>query len=405
MALIYFYDSTELDKKQLSSALSQTDHHWEYIPDKINTDNTDPEAEVISVFISSNVSREVIETMPKLKLIACRSTGFNNVDLAAAGDHGVTVVNVPTYGEATVAEYTFTLLLALTRKLPAVIKAQQEEFTTEELMGHDLIGRTIGVIGTGHIGVNVIKIANGFSMHVVAYDAFPKKELESEYNFQYLPLEDLLETSDVVSIHLPYMPATHHILNRERLNKMKDKSILINTARGELVETNALTQLLDNGHLAGAAIDVVEGEALLNYHEETILLRSDSLPQEVLNHSVEISMLQHMPNVILSPHNAFNTTEALERINNITVQNITDFWNNNIPNKVEPARTGIGKLIVIRHAESEYNATGRWTGITDVHLSEKGFRESADLGRELIKLKPAAYQEASEPLNITSLCV
>jgi 2,3-bisphosphoglycerate-dependent phosphoglycerate mutase len=176
-------------------------------------------------------------------------------------------------------------------------------------------------------------------------------------------------------------------MNRERLGKMKQGAILINTARGELVETNALIELLDSGHLGGAAIDVIEGEALLHHDEETALLRSQTIPESLLRHGVEISALKKMPNVIISPHNAFNTVEAIQRINQTTAKNITDYWKGETPNKVTPAKKPNGKLIVARHAESEWNATGQWTGITDVHLSEKGFKESAMLGKALKDLE------------------
>jgi 2,3-bisphosphoglycerate-dependent phosphoglycerate mutase len=172
-------------------------------------------------------------------------------------------------------------------------------------------------------------------------------------------------------------------MNRDRLSKMKPGAILVNTARGELVDTNALIELLDNGYLGGAAIDVVEGEALLDHHEETALLRSHTLPDEVLRHSVEIDVLKKMPNVIISPHNAFNTVEAILRINQTTANNIIDYWNGNLPNKVEPPKKPIGKLLIARHTESEWNATGQWSGISDVHLSEKGFKEAAMFGHAL----------------------
>jgi len=387
MSLIYFYDATELDKQQLSDALKDTDHRWEFLDGKIEPGNCNPESEVISVFVTSTVTREIIEALPKLKLIACRSTGFNNVDLAAAKEHDVTVVNVPTYGEVTVAEYAFALLSALMRKLPAVLEAEGRQFTTEELRGRDLAGKVFGAIGTGHIGQKSLKIAGGFSMEAIAYDNYPKPELEAEYHFKYVPLDDLLARADVVSLHVPYLPATHHIMNRERLSKLKPGAILINTARGELIDTGALLEALDSGQVGGAALDVVEGEALLSYHEETALLRSETLPEDLLRHGVEISALEKLPNVIISPHNAFNTVEAIERINRTTTKNITDFWYGNTPNKVEPAKKPMGKLLVARHAESEWNATGRWTGITDVHLSDKGFKESAQLGQAFKDLK------------------
>ncbi|MGD0284631.1 MAG: 2,3-bisphosphoglycerate-dependent phosphoglycerate mutase [Candidatus Saccharimonadales bacterium] len=386
MALIYFYDSTELDKSQLAAALAGTDHHWEFVTDKLGIDNCNSETEVVSVFITSDVNREVIAAMPKLKLIACRSTGFDNVDLDAAQERGVTVVNVPTYGENTVAEYAFTLLLALQRKLPDVLKTENDQFTAKDLMGRDLQGKIFGVVGTGHIGQKALKIANGFGMESLAYDSFQKPELQTEYNFKYVELDELLKQADIVSIHLPYLPATHHIMSRENLSKMKPGAILVNTARGELVDTQALTDLLCNGQLGGACIDVIEGEALLNYHEEEALLRSDTLPEDVLRHSIEISVLEKMPNVIISPHNAFNTVEAIQRINQTSAQNIIDYWYGNMPNKVVQAKKPFGKLIIVRHAESEWNATGQWTGLTNVHLSENGFKQAALLGQALKKL-------------------
>ena len=172
-------------------------------------------------------------------------------------------------------------------------------------------------------------------------------------------------------------------MNRERLSHMKPGAILINTARGELVDTAALVEFLENGHLGGAAIDVVEGETLLNYHEEMALLRSHALPSEVLRHSVEISVLEKMPNVIVSPHNAFNTVEAILRINQTVVTNIIDFWRGTSPNKVEAAKKSMGTLLVVRHSESQWNASGKWTGITDVNLDGRGFKDAAALGQAL----------------------
>lgn len=387
MAQITFYDSTELDKEQLSNSLSETDHHWEFISDKISLENSNAEAEVISVFVTSEVTREMIEKMPKLRLIACRSTGFNNIDLDATKENDVTVVNVPTYGNETVAEFAFTMLLALTRKLPAILDAEHEQFSPEDLTGSDLHGKVFGVIGTGHIGQKSLKIANGFSMKTIAYDAFPNEELEGEIGFNYVELDEVLTQSDVVSLHVPLLPSTHHIMNHENLGKMKKGAILINTARGELVDSKALVEFLANDHLGGAAIDVVEGESLLNHSEELNILLGRTNSRGTMQHSVEISVLKEMPNVIISPHNAYNTTEAIARINGTTAQNIIDFWYDKTPNKVVSPKKPTGKLLVVRHGESEWNATGRWTGITDVHLSSKGFKEAALLGKAVQELE------------------
>ncbi len=380
MALIYFYDTSKLDKKQLTEGLKDTDHHWEFVKEAISLDNLNLETEVISPFVTSTVTREIIEKLPKLKLIACRSTGFNNVDLVAAEEHGVTVVNVPTYGESTVAEYAFALMLSLLRKLPASFGFLNHELDTVPLRGTDLNGKTLGVIGTGHIGQRVIQIAKAFEMRVVAYDPFGKEELAKELGFEYLDLDELLKTSDIVTLHAPLTADNKHLMNAERLALMKKTAVLINTARGELVDTQALAAALDNEKLGGAALDVLEGEQLFDTHEEVALLRSHALPHSTGEESVTLMALNKMPNVILTPHNAFNTEGAIGRINDTTCQNITRFWYDDVPNRVKPGKPHAGKLLLTRHAESEWNATGKWTGLTDVHLSEKGFHEASLLG-------------------------
>lgn len=403
MAKIYFYDASALDKQQLQAGMEGTDHHWEFIDDALTTDNLHEDAEVISVFVSCTVSRDIIERLPKLKLIACRSTGFNNIDLVAAAEHGVTVTNVPTYGESTVAEYTFTLLLALQRKLPQSLGFLNHELNTSALMGTDLHEKTIGVIGTGHIGQHVIKIAKGFEMRVVAFDPFAKEDLAKEIGFEYMPLEELLKVSDVVTLHAPLTPENKHILNAERLAFMKPSAVLVNTARGELVDIEALADALDTGRLAGAALDVLEGEQLFDTHEEVALLQSHALPSITGEQGVALMALNKMPNVILTPHNAFNTEGAVGRINSTTCQNIIRFWYDDIPNRIEATKPHAGKLLLTRHAESEWNASGKWTGLTDVHLSEKGFHEASLLGltvRDLgIRLDEAYYSEQIRTLE------
>ncbi len=399
MAVIAFYDTTELDKQQLTAGLKPTDHYWEFFDDHISLNNIKPDAEIISVFVSSTVTREMIEAMPKLTLICCRSTGYNNIDLEAAKDHNVTVVNVPFYGEATVAEYAFTMLLGLTRRFTEVLEAENEVLEHQEMMGSDLFGKTFGVIGTGHIGQKALKIANGFSMRTIAYDKYPNLELAAELGFTYVSLEELLAESDFVSLHLPYLPDTHHIINHERLMMMKPGAILINTARGAHVDTAALVEALDTGHLGGACLDVVEGEHLLNLEEELALLDSGETDEDIMRHSVEISALKKMPNVVVSPHVAYNTKEAIGRINATTAENIIGFYDQDIPNLVELKGSAVGKLILMRHAESEWNACGVWTGIADVDLSEKGVQDCMYLGNALkdlgIKIDIAIHTKLS----------
>lgn len=231
MSLIYFYDATELDKQQLSEELRHTDHHWEFVPETISTENIHPDTEVLSVFVSSTVTEEIIQNLPKLRLIACRSTGFNNIDMAAAAARDITVVNVPSYGEKTVAEYTFALLLSLSRKLREA--ATHIDTSAQPLMmGFDLAGKTIGVIGTGRIGSNVIRIAKGFGMNVVAYDPFPKNDLQTELGFSYVTFWELLATSDILTLHVPFTGANKHLLNAEAFAHVKHGAVLLNTSRG-----------------------------------------------------------------------------------------------------------------------------------------------------------------------------
>ncbi len=333
MALIYFYDTSELDKQQLQEAMQNSGHQCQYISEEISMQNLDPNAEVISPFVTSTITSEIIQNLPNLKLIACRSTGFNNIDLEAAQERGIEVVNVPVYGQSTVAEYAFSLLLALTRKIPQVVETEKTKYRPVEIMGTDLAHKTIGIISTGHIGSKVAKIAMGFEMNVLAYDPHPDQKLIQQ-GVTYKSLEELLAESDFVSVHSPYLPATHHLLSAERLKMIKPGAILINTSRGEVVDTLALVELLNSGHIGGAGLDTIEGEKLLNYQELIELIDKHHASEEMLWDSIAIAVLEKMPNVILSPHNAYNTIGAINRINQTTADNIIQFGQGSIQNSV-----------------------------------------------------------------------
>ncbi len=323
---IVFYDVADQERELLSKSFPAGQFSVVLKAEEVSSSTIEADSEVISMFVNSTVSSDVISKLPKLKLIACRSTGFNNVDMAAAKAHGVQVVNVPTYGQHTVAEYTFGLLLTLTRKLEQAITAAHSGTTNRtELQGTDLNGKTMGIIGAGRIGSCVAQIAKGFGMRVIAHDKFKNNELASKIGFEYVPIEDLLNQSDVVSLHTPYTKDNHHLLNASLLKLMRHGAILLNTARGELVDNKALIEGLESGHISGVALDVVEGEQLLSTEEELLLLRSENVAPEKLQHSLEISLLQKLPNVIVTNHNAFNTVEAIGRINQTTVDNVTAF--------------------------------------------------------------------------------
>jgi len=295
-----------------------------------------PDAVIISPFVTSRITAELIEAMPNLKLIACRSTGYDNVDLKAAAKHGVSVCNVPSYGENTVAEYAFGLILTLTRKIPQAIDQLKAGNTSHEaLQGTDLMGKTLGILGAGRIGCQMAKIAGGFGMKIVAYDTFTDSKRAEQYGFTYLPLDDVLATADVLSVHVPNIPETKHLLNARTLATVKPSAVIVNTARGEVIDARALIDALSGGRLAGAALDVFEGEKLASIDAELDQLRAKEVDHLVLQHSLEISVLQKLPNVILTNHNAFNTAEAVGRINQTTVENIAAFLAGTPQNEVK----------------------------------------------------------------------
>lgn len=278
------------------------------------------ECDVLSIFIYSQVTAEVIEKLPKLKLIVTRSTGFDHIDLEAAKAHGITISNVPSYGENTVAEHTFALILALSRNVhKSHVRRLANDFSIEGLQGFDLKEKTLGVIGAGKIGLHVIKIAKGFGMKVIACDAFENHFLSEVLDFKYASLESLLQQSDIVTLHTPYIKSTHHLINQQNINLLKRGSILINTARGELVETDALIRGLDEGVLAGAGLDVVEGELLIREEKELLTQKVSSAEIEAL---AKDHALLNRDNVVYTPHIAFYSREAMERILSTTIDNI-----------------------------------------------------------------------------------
>lgn len=280
--------------------------------------------EAIAVFIWTKVSKEVVHSLPKLRLVLSMSTGYDHIDLESCADRGITVCNVPRYGENTVAEHTFALILSLSRKLrEAYQQLYQGEFSIQALRGFDLYGKTLGVVGAGSIGLHVIRIGRAFGMNVLAYDAKPQPLLAEVLGFTYVGLDTLLSESDVVSLHVPAVPQTYHLINRETLSKMKRGALLINTARGSVVDTEALLWALDEGILAGAGLDVVEGEEYIK--EESILWRLPATEQALRN-VVQAQVLMRRRNVVFTPHVAFNSYEAVQRILDTTVDNLEAFW-------------------------------------------------------------------------------
>jgi D-lactate dehydrogenase len=282
-----------------------------------------PGVAVLSVFVGSRVDRPLLEACPDLRLVATRSTGYDHVDLAACTARGVAVANVPTYGENTVAEHTFALILALSRNVhKAWVRTQRGDFSIQGLQGFDLRGRTIGLIGVGHIGLHVAKIARGFGMRVLAADPRPQPLLAELVGFDYVELEALVGSADIVSLHAPLLPATRHLVDRELLKRFKRGALLVNTARGGLVDTQALLWALDEGILAGAGLDVLEGEELLNEDRRRLALERDEASLRVL---VENQLLAGREDVVVTPHVGFDSVEAVRRIAEVTAANVAAF--------------------------------------------------------------------------------
>jgi D-lactate dehydrogenase len=279
--------------------------------------------QALSVFIYSHVTREVLDALPELKFIATRSTGFDHIDVAACRDRGIAISNVPSYGENTVAEHTMALLLMLSRKVhQSVLQVRSGRVDLAELTGFDLQGKTIGVIGSGHIGLHVIRIARGFGMHVLAFDIHRDPFLADLLGFEYATTERLLEESDIVTLHSPLTDKTHHLLGREEFARMKPGVMIVNTARGGLIDTDALVEALESGKVGGAGLDVLEGEELIK--EEKQLLQQP-LDVERLRMAVRNRVLLARDNVVFTPHNAFNSQEALVRILEVTLANLEAF--------------------------------------------------------------------------------
>lgn len=279
--------------------------------------------EIISIFIYSNLTKQLIDKLAKARLVATRSTGFDHIDLEECKKRGIIVCNVPLYGETTVAEHTFALILSLSRMIhDSYERTSHGDFTCEGVRGFDLNGKVLGVLGTGRIGTKVIEIAKGFKMNVLAYDKHPDLNLADVLDFQYTNQEDLLKSADVLTLHLPLNDETYHFLNRGTIKIMKKTAIVINTARGGLIDTQALTDALTNGQLSGAGLDVLEEESLIREEAQLLL---DNVPRERLATMLRTHILLRFKNVIITPHCAFNSKESLERLVNGTIENIKAF--------------------------------------------------------------------------------
>jgi D-lactate dehydrogenase len=331
---ILFVEAETWERDSLSEkCLHGCDMHAESAPMEDVPDEAIPEGtSVLSPFIHSRVDKAQLDRLPELRMIATRSTGYDHIDIEECDRRGIIVSNVPEYGDNTVAEHAFALLLALTRKVHRCYdRTIRGDFSIEGLRGTDLMGKTFGALGTGKIARRALRIAGGFGMRRIAYDIKPDPIAAADIGFEYVSFEQLLAQSNVLSIHVPYNDKTHHLVNADALDRLPEGAFVVNTARGGIVDPDALVKALQSGHLGGAALDVLQAERSVG--EEAELL-SSSYDVDTLRSVVQSHALLRMPNVIITPHVGFNSTEAVQRIIQTTVDNIEAFRNGRPQNVV-----------------------------------------------------------------------
>jgi len=281
----------------------------------------------VCVFVNDQLDEKVLKALQEqgTRLIALRCAGFNNVDLTAATQLGITVVRVPAYSPYAVAEHTIGLILTLNRQIHrAYNRVREGNFALEGLLGFDLHDRTVGIIGTGKIGMIVTQILKGFGCQLLAYDLYPNPDFET-LGAKYVELPELLGTSDIISLHCPITPQTYHLIDRQALEQMKQGVMLINTSRGALIDTKAVIDALKSKKIGYLGLDVYEQESDLFFEDLSNEVIQDDLFERLLT----------FPNVIITGHQAFFTENALHNIAQITLSNITDFeQGNHCPNQI-----------------------------------------------------------------------
>jgi D-lactate dehydrogenase len=303
---IAFFEVEKWQEKYLKKKLKK--HKLQFFKEHL-TKNVDKikNVEVLCIFVYSKITEEILNKLEKLKFICTMSTGYDHIDLGACKKNGIKVYNASTYAENTVAEHTFSMLLALSRKLcDANEKFMKGNMNLDGLRGFDLKGKTLGLIGSGRIGLNVIKMAKGFEMNVIVYDIVRNKKL------RYVSLSTLLKKSDIVSLHAPLTSDNRHLLNKKHINEMKKDAILINTARGGLVDTVAVADAIRKNKLGGVGLDVLENEKELKKG----FRGNDEIKKAV-------RYLLKQDNVIITAHNAFNSKESVYRLLDETIDNIS----------------------------------------------------------------------------------
>ena len=317
MNTVAFYDTKPYDREYFERAPEASRLRRQFHEFRLTSETAASVdgAQAVCVFVNDRLDASCLEQLHKagVRLVALRCAGFNNVDLAAAQALGLVITRVPAYSPHAVAEHAIALLLALNRKLHrAYNRVREHNFSLAGLVGFDVAGKTIGIVGTGKIGKITAQIFRGFDATVLAFDPAPAPDWARQHGIRYTEFDALLAASDVVSLHLPLTPQSHHLLNTETFGRMKPGAYLINTSRGKLVDTTALIEALKSGRLGGVALDVYEEEEGLFFEDHS---------GEVLQDD-ELARLLTFPNVLITAHQAFLTHEALTEIARVTTENL-----------------------------------------------------------------------------------
>jgi D-lactate dehydrogenase len=316
------FDTKPYDRDSLQRASAGTGIEWRFMECRLSAETATAAhgARAVCTFVNDRVDRPCLEALAKLgvKHIALRCAGFNSIDVAAAKELGLAATRVPAYSPYAVAEHAVALLLALNRKIPrANNRVHDLNFSLNGLVGFDLHGKTAGIFGTGKIGRIAAEILRGFGMKVLAFDPFPSPDWAKQHGIEYTDAKTLARECEVISLHTPLTPETHHIIRRETLELVKPGTILINVSRGALIDTTALIEALKSGRIGGVALDVYEEEEGVFFEDLSGKILQDD----------ELARLLTFPNVLITAHQAFLTQEALAEIGRVTVANLIAFAN------------------------------------------------------------------------------
>ncbi len=317
---IAVFDAKPYDRDYLSDAARTASFDLRFYDFRLEQDTASVAAgaRAACIFVNDEADRLTLESLAALGVghLALRCAGFNNVDLKAAKEFGMSVTRVPSYSPHAVAEHAAALLMTLNRKIHrAYNRVREFNFSLGGLVGFDLVGRTAGVVGTGKTGRLLAEILRGFKMRVIAYDLYPNEEWAKANHIEYVELDALIQESDVISLHAPLTPESAHLINEASLARMKRGVFIVNVSRGRLIHTKALIEALKSGHVGGVALDVYE-------EEEGVFF--EDLSGEVLQDD-ELARLMTFPNVLITAHQAFLTHEALSEIARVTVENIGNY--------------------------------------------------------------------------------